>query len=75
MGPSGIVEPDIRSLNQITGQVHIVIFQKYKSMSQPGLLGKFNQLLDQLLALVVFGVCLARKDELDWKSFRVDHRF
>ena len=69
-GPSGCVEPYISSLNEISGHVDIVIFQKHDPLSHLRIFCKRDQLPDNILSFPVFGMRLSGKNNLN-RSFRV----
>ena len=64
LGPSRVVEPDVDTLHQVPRHVHVVVFDEHDAMGKLGPAAHLDDVLDQLLAELVFRVSLAGEDEL-----------
>ena len=74
-GPTGGIEPDIGALDQIAGDVHVVVLDKQEPVTQVGAPPEIHQAADDPLAFVVLGMGLAGKNELHRMVFRIDEGF
>jgi hypothetical protein len=65
MGRRGVLSQTSAPWTRHAGNVHIVVFEKNESVAQVGAPAEIHQAADDPLALVVLGMGLAGKDELD----------
>ena len=63
--PTGVVQPNVTTLNQVTGCAHIVVLKEYDSVAKLRPAREVRNLGDQFLAAMIMRVGLAREDHLD----------
>src|SRR5262249_45760568 len=63
--PAGGVQPNVYSLDQVPGQVHVVVLEENDAASKLGPAGVLDQLGDQLLAPLVLRVRLTGEHKLN----------
>ena len=61
---AGSVQPDIHALDEVAGDLHVVVFQEKEAPFYPGAFGEFDDLPDEILAGVICRVGLACVDKL-----------
>ena len=59
------VQPDVDTLNQISGYSHVIVFEKYEVATQIGPQSQIGDLPDQFLSCVITGMRFACEYELD----------
>ena len=70
---SGSVEPHIHSLNQASGNMDIVVFEKDDSIAHTRSPGKLNNAFDELLTFIVLGMGFACKNKLNRPGLGLNH--
>ena len=63
---SGIIQPDIDTLDQMPTNVHVVVFEEDDTPTKLRSSSNLNHAGDQFLAALIFGMCLPGENELDW---------
>lgn len=72
--PSGIVQPDVGSLHEITSDIHVVILDEDDAILKSGILRQFDDILYEFLALRICRMSLAGDDHLDRGLLVVEDR-
>ena len=70
LGSARVVEPDVDALDQVPGDVDVVVFDEHDAAGEARIVAQVGDLLDELLAGLVGRVGLAGEDELH-RSLRV----
>lgn len=68
--PPRIIEPDVHSLDQVSADIDVVIFDEGNASGEAGIVAKIRDFLDELFARFIFRVRLSSKDHLD-RSFGI----
>ena len=62
--PARVVQPHVHALNEVAGDVHVVVFDEDHAAAELRLARLLHHALDEFLAAVVLRVGLAGEDEL-----------
>ena len=72
--PARVVEPHVHALDQLAGDVHVVIFEEHDVVAQLRPAGQVQHFRDDFLALAIVRMSLAGKHQLDGTALLIEDR-